>query len=494
MSFRLNRTHALVAFLISAFAISGCATTGSDTTASFLIHDLETLELDGSTSDLLGVSNAINPRDGSPYRAYALDLERDQVVRIAAESSDFLPSIALYAPDGTLVGASNQDSYSGNRNSLIRRTSRSGRYLLVVSSFGSGQFGSYDLRAELIQTSGDFSFPGSVTGYLFDGGRSHPETGGAMNVYPLNLDDTTAVDISLTSGEFDGRITIVRRDDQQVLADTSDARGASSILTELPAGSYEIWTSARHAGPDGRYTLRIEEGDIQRSETFEIGQRYHGFLNFSRTSIPSNRRTGEAVPFTVDEPIVLDVVMRSDEFDAYLVLTTASGRAITEDDDSGGSLDARITHPLEPGDYILWATSYRETDGGRYFMDSDIFELSEAGEIELDSDLDGTLTQSDDIYHQRGTYIRYYTLEIESEVEVQIDLTSDDFDAYLVLEDEHGQLLDQNDDAHFGTLDSQIIYRMAPGTYRIGVTTFGSNSFGRFNLEVRPASPGGQDV
>ena len=493
---KTDRMFTGLLLLICAMALSACATAQTESSSPFLIKDLQAIEVGASSTDTLSPHDAVNPRDGAPYRTYQVQLERDEILRISVESSDFSPGISLFAPDSTLVGATSREGYGDNRTSLIRRAPRSGTHIIIVSALSNRDFGSYKIHTEKVTETGSLSYPGEVQAHLFDNARTHPTTGAPMNTYALDFSDATALNIVMESPDFSGHLSVVDATTQQILTETSDMSGSARarLLTELPSGSYEIWTTAHQRGPDGRYTLRLEEASINRTESFAVGHPFHGFLSWNRTSIPSTMRTGDAIAVEVEEASIFSVVMRSTDFDAYLVLTDESGSLITEDDDSGGGYDARITWQLEPGNYTVWATSYAEEESGTYSLESEFLEADDTDRVELDSTLESVLLQSAEVYGPRQTPIQYYTLEVEEAVEVKLDLRSTDFDAYLVLEDESGRLLDENDDAHFGTTDAQITYSLRPGTYRIGVTSFEPDTVGSFTLEVRPAAPSGQRV
>jgi hypothetical protein len=67
---------------------------------------------------------------------------------------------------------------------------------------------------------------------------------------------------------------------------------------------------------------------------------------------------------------------------------------------------------------------------------------------------------------------RYYTLTGSADQTVRITLVSEDFDTYLVLEDENGAVLDTDDDSA-GSYDSRIAFTLpADGEYRIIAQSF----------------------
>jgi hypothetical protein len=308
-----------------------------------------------------------------------------------------------------------------------------------------------------------------------------------MQVFPIDLEEAASIEINLRSHDFDAYLTLAEANTSRVLSQNDDWGGStdSRIIAELPAGSYEIWaTSLNPNTPDGSYTLEVSPGVIQRSEAFTLGQEYLGFLGIDREPVPGSERTGEAIRVRIDEATILQATMRTTEFDAYLVLTDAAGNVITEDDDSGGGHDARIVQPLEPGEYVLWATAFGPLEGGGYRLQTSLLEDSAETSVSLGTNLRAILTAGGEVHPGRGTPVRYFDLRLAREDMVSIDLQSSEFDAYLVLEDNHGRVIAENDDAAPGTTDAQIRLRLAAGAYRIGVTSYEPQGTGQFTLTV----------
>lgn len=491
----MNRRRTRVMLGLVALLTVGCA--GPETMGDrFLTGEVERLG-EESQSGRLHLRGMLNPADGSPYQVYELELGANEVIRLVAESGEFEPRLALYNEDGELLGVTQQGGEydSRNRQQLIRRVAQAGTYLVVVSSVSNRDFGSFEINAETVEESGEFTFPGEAEGYLYVGQGVHPVTGAPYQSYPLEIDESTLVEVEMQSSDFDPYLSVVNEGSETILAERYGDGDRAFLIMELEAGSYEIRVSTGRVGVDGKFRLNAQVAEIQRSETFELGEVYRGFLAQNRETIPGMERSGEALHFELEEEAVLTATMMAEDFDGYMVLTDASGMVITEDDDSAGQLNPRITWPLEAGSYILWATSFSEEESGIYRVETSLsdenpFEATIEGPIELGESVEAQLTQADGRYRQRNTLIKYYSLEITEETEVKIELRSSSFDTYLVLEDEGGRLITENDDGVMGTTDSEIIYRLEPGTYRIGVTSFAEGQFGAFELMVDQAVSG----
>lgn len=228
--------------------------------------------------------------------------------------------------------------------------------------------------------------------------------------------------------------------------------------------------------------------------------------------------------------------MASNDFDAYLVLTDATGTVIAEDDDSGGRLDAQITTTLpRDGTFTIIATSLRAYRSNGQFSATGNFTLTLTGAgnnqvatpvpfnptmvptptiafntpeptftptpspfTPVEPDLAGTIGYGDSIgstIPQNYAQQRYLFSGTAGDV-VEITLISADFDGYLFLYDSAGAILTQDDDAA-GDRNPRIVYTLpTTGDYIIGADSFGNvvginPAFGVFTLTLMLQGTGG---
>ncbi len=248
-----------------------------------------------------------------------------------------------------------------------------------------------------------------------------------------------------------------------------------------------------------------DDADIQPGDTIE------GRLS-SNTSFDSYTFSG-----TAGQGVIITLI--SSEFDAFLVLEDSAGNVIVEDDDSAGRLNARITTTLpEDDDYTIVATSLRAYRSGGQFTATGSYTLSlefqdelpvpavtalppaptptlvapttvppttEPTPISLGATVEGLIEGLEPA--------RYIFRGVEGD-SVTITLVSDEFDAYLFLEDSTGNVLTQDDDSA-GDLNSRISDFVLPesGAYIIIASSFGnvtglSPEDGAFTLTLESAS------
>jgi subtilisin len=103
------------------------------------------------------------------------------------------------------------------------------------------------------------------------------------------------------------------------------------------------------------------------------------------------------------------------------------------------------------------------------------------------SSLQGDLSPTDARHQQWHSFIDEYALTgLRSNQQVQINLQSSAFDAYLQLIDSRtGKLLAQNDDAHSLTSDARLIFNVRRGTqYTLRITSYERDRTGHYKLQA----------
>lgn len=84
-----------------------------------------------------------------------------------------------------------------------------------------------------------------------------------------------------------------------------------------------------------------------------------------------------------------------------------------------------------------------------------------------------------------GRVVDYYAIDIDRPGEFEIRLGSEDFDAYVLLYDERGALIDRDDDiTPILNTDAKMTLRLRRGRYFIGAT-HRDDDFGRYRIDVR---------
>lgn len=96
----------------------------------------------------LDSSDSVLESDGSLYDEYTFEGRKGQQVSIRLESSDFDPYVAVFGPNGSLVGE-NDDTSESNNNSFLRVVlPEDGSYRILVNAYDSKGRGDYLLRVD----------------------------------------------------------------------------------------------------------------------------------------------------------------------------------------------------------------------------------------------------------------------------------------------------------------------------------------------------------
>ena len=173
------------------------------------------------------------------------------------------------------------------------------------------------------------------------------------------------------------------------------------------------------------------------------------------------------------------VDLRSQQADSYLYLLDAEGHRITDNDDGGAGLDARVERDLTPAAYMVEAT----TVGGRGRGEAE-FSLSVSrvtgcdpvhlGTLEPSADLTATGDWTLDTCGSRFVVehpAHAYLFDLPEGGTVRIDLISDHADPVLSLVSPSAGLIAANDDGG-ERRNSRIQRYLQAGTYMVEATTY----------------------
>ena len=102
----------------------------------------------------------------------------------------------------------------------------------------------------------------------------------------------------------------------------------------------------------------------------------------------------------------------------------------------------------------------------------------------LNKEINDTLTDKD-IPTGEGGFARDYTVDLEKDDQVAIDLKSENFDGVLILLADDGSTVAENDDGPDGGTNALLFARITEsGKYIIRVRAFGETGGGKFTLKL----------
>ena len=249
-------------------------------------------------------------------------------------------------------------------------------------------------------------------------------------------------------------------------------------------------------------------GPTTPSAPLEAGQERSGILSAADSVGEDRRMQTWALRGHRGQPIVVDLI--ATEFDPLLGVIGPGIRPLN-DDDSGGSCNARITFtPPEDGIYWLLVQGASDASGGAFrlrasstpepqapgecgdatasrFTNAELSDVPVRGVLAVGDDVHGELTSQDRLL--KDGRARAYELHATRGVTLTIDLMSSDFDAYLAITGPGLTRAAEDDDSGAGC-DARIQLAVSvDGVYRVIVTSANDGETGRFTLRASREPP-----
>lgn len=388
--------------------------------------------------------------------------------------------LSIYGPDGTLV-ASDDDSGQQLNPELID-------FELPVD-------GTYVIRAYTINSTGLVTLTLSVGTQISGGGplpvgKTQLATlkPGREHRWEFSGQNGQVINISMVSPEFDTFLELRDSNDVILVENDDGPDGTNAVINNVALPT------------DGLYTV------IARSLTDDAGGSYEITLKQVKVTsgggplmvekpMQASLAPGQTDTWTFDATAgsYLTIKVESAQADTYLELYDPGGNLLTEDDDSGGNLNAAILdYPVsQEGQYQVVVRSSRpETDEGGVYQISLLLadDLTTSGQLESGQTVERELAAG-----EQHTWI--FSAPEDSFVTVRMD--SDTLDTYLSLYNDQGDLLYVNDD--FFAKQAAITNFIVPetGEYRIVARAYAPEEAGsyRMSLEITdeelPLKPAG---
>jgi len=318
----------------------------------------------------------------------------------------------------------------------------------------------------------------TVSGEITSSSTLNYNDGSRHQSYKVTMKSGEAVSLEL-GGSLSGQLAVF--DGQNMIANAS-----SSGMSEGDSTASAVNLAFR-APKDGTYLVAVNSASADAFGPFKLKAAkvvpYDG-KPLAADSEATDWLMGDKQEYKlkIDKAGLYSITADSSAFDSYLRL---NGRNVElEDDDSGGSLNARIQTYLEPGDYTIAASSVNGSTGS--------FKLS----VKLTPTPNGLVTRdgtaltvgqtAQSMMDSRGR--RTFVLNLDAPKQIQFDAIADNFDSVLKIT---GPGVDEeNDDGGNGT-NAQLILNLRAGRYIVAVSSLGSQQ-GVFELETTDL--GGGDV
>ncbi|MGJ8536847.1 MAG: caspase family protein [Parasphingopyxis sp.] len=313
------------------------------------------------------------------------------------------------------------------------------------------------------------------------------------------------VSIVMESDVFDTQLqarlpdgTTFVNDDNHWIAETTNSR---LDLVVPDTGRLVVRAQAFRPAESGAYTIRLVSTESLQAaaaattppQAITIGQSREGALSSDGDSQVAGRYT-DRYEFngTRGQRVDLNV---SGDFDTMLTLSGPGSYSVRNDDDTTAgepTLDSRILATLPAdGRYVIAVTSYGRGDTGDYALVTGLNRSQIADTEFIDADaaplvfgrtLTSELGKDDDTLNS-GEYLERYSFTGRRGQPVTVDLSSDEFDTYLILRTPSGEQIDIDDTGD--SLNSRFERVLEEdGVYTIVATSYAPAATGRFQLAL----------
>lgn len=244
--------------------------------------------------------------------------------------------------------------------------------------------------------------------------------------------------------------------------------------------------------------VNVDDNEVtnpcQAASPISMGQSMAGLLSAADCVQPDGVY-GDRWSLSLSGQTDVRIDLTSNQFDAFLELRDDVGNMIAQNDDAGGSLDSRIIQTLQTGSYIILARSLVPGQTGGYQLSvSEAPDCSPVGVLQLGQTVTGAL-DADDCLFEFGGNMDNWSLSLTSTQRLRIDLKSSDFDEVVLVQDQHGNII--NGAGGGGpTAHARLETELGAGEWTISVTSTFGTARGSYDLtvDVAPACTPGTDI
>ncbi len=454
------------------------------------------------TAQLEGADNLMRDRGFTLVQAYHISTleqsssEKVTVTLTAGLEYQFLGvcdndcsdlDLTLYDPSGDAVAT---DVELDDTPILLYTPIRSGNFQIEISMVSceiSPCFYGFGVWAKGGGGREQAGQPSTYRGELKKG-DSQLGAGEYYDTYTFQAGAGQHVVVDMTSGDFDTYVGVASPSGENTENDDfEESTSHSRVEMDLnESGTWNVIATSYEKGETGSYivtiTLSGAAGSASGGSRIESGMLAKGDDTFS---------SGEYIDYyTMEgrrgEKIVID--LRSAEFDPYLIVEAPSSEQFHNDDHEGDASRSLLSLDLtEDGTYRIMVTSYAAGETGNYdLLIQSGSAVAAAGGSRVER---GELAAGDESLRS-GEYADVFTFEGMPGQHVRLDVSSSEFDTYLMLRGP-GEISHENDDVEDAPGHSIIDMDLTEmGTYRVIVTSYTTGETGRYELNIDLAEAG----
>ena len=315
--------------------------------------------------------------------------------------------------------------------------------------------------------------------------------------------DGQRVELTLQSGAFDAWLEVWPADADPeagpVHQDDDGLSGTDSRLRYTASGGDWIARVRAFDGEaTGAYVLTLTQRPpaprAPRPTATRIGATVNGALS-DRDPETAEGQIYDAYRLRLRAGERLLLTLTSDAFDPVVRIGTQTRDAFVElamNDDDGAGLNSRLVFEApSTGDYVIRVSPLVEGQGDYVLTLAEAPPPAAAEPLAFGASAAGTLDVTDGL-DAEGRQADAWVFQGTAGTRVQIDMTSDDFDTYVVLlaESDPATPLAEDDDGGPEGTNSRLFHTLpADGAYRIQARSFAPGGTGAYVLTVIEAEP-----
>ena len=316
--------------------------------------------------------------------------------------------------------------------------------------------------------------------------------GSRADGWTLALPQAEAIRIEMVGSGFDAVLFLTDRDMNVLGYADAAGSGVASLVGEYPAGNYVVWATSWNDAV-GSYTVSAGTVNLcsgaDASGSVALEESVAGTLSRDSCILPHGH-AGMAWRLSIPTDVTLRATLTPQGFEGLIVVTTLDLDPVAFGWGPGVGAEVELMHPLPPGEYLLWATS---TMGGFGSFTLSVGEARLAGcaavqDIAVGASVNGQLGHGDCVLHD-GRFTEPWRFSLPEAARLQVDMTSSQLDAYLIVTDEAGRIVAVDDDGGVG-FNARLVHSFPAGTYTVWATTYSPGEGGAYQLSVQPAAGG----
>lgn len=435
---------------------------------------------------------------------YDVEAEAGQELEISTYSDDFDTYLLVLTPDGEQHDA--DDVESDLNAALSIQIFQSGTVEIGVTSAYPGEFGDYSLEVNSSGSSGqghrtdsdnstassniaDGDYLLNVSGEL-NAQDERLSSGEFIEWIDFSVSEAGRYQITLSSSDFDSYLLVMDPQDNQFDNDDADGSNSQLNINTQGAGTFEIGVTTYEAKESGGFTLTVRL--VSELETLQIGKEQRGSIEQSDERFIDSWADWYSFEGTEGQGITIN--LQSREMDTFLYVRDQWGNTDQNDDISESNYNSQISYTFpSSGSIEICATSYDADTTGPYSIeitsgiqrlegqDDPVINTADSQSLGQQETIRGRLERGD-LELDSGEYYDSYEFSASEGQVVEIDMTSDRIDTYLILIEPSGEQIDIDDSD--GTSNSYLEHILVEsGTYEILCTSYGPGETGAYNLE-----------